>query len=605
MTAYAEAAPRPYRLSDFHSSVLATRVVLCHDGLGNMRWSVLPVDSEAVARLSRDLNISPLLARLLVRRGIREPEGAHDFLHPSLSQLHDPFMMTDMRVAVERLRRAIERREKILIYGDYDVDGTMASVVLLAALRALGATVEVYIPHRLTDGYGMRVSVVEQAAAGGAGVVLSVDTGIREHEVLARARELGVDCIVTDHHVPGSRLPPAHAILNPRRADCGYPDKNLSGVGVALKLAQALLGSKLRDKLLQSYLKIVAIGTIADVVPLVGENRVIAHFGLAGLRQPVQPGLEALLASAGLEGRAIRAGDVAFRIAPRLNAAGRMEDAWNVIELLTTSDASKAREIAAQLERLNRERQRVEDEILQEILSLMDQHPEKADGYALVFSGDGWHRGVIGIVAQRLVDRYHRPTLVIAVQHGLGQGSGRSIPNFHLLEALTVAHNLSGKGGLFERYGGHAQAAGFSLRAERLKELETCFENHARAVLAPEDLDPSLRVDAELDLAEINWGLYEEVRRLEPHGVGNPTPVFAARGLRLALPPRILQGKHLKLKVAQGGKAFDALGWGRADDGQTLAPGRQLDLVFTLDEDVFQEAATLQLVIKDLRAQKV
>ncbi len=565
-----------------------------------MRWLFPPVDSEAVARLSRELNISPLVALLLVRRGIEKPEAAHHFLHPSLSHLHDPFLMVDMRVAVERLRRAIERQEKILIYGDYDVDGTMAVVVLLAALRALGASVEPYIPHRLTEGYGMRVSVIERAAAEGAGVVLSVDTGIREHDVIARARELGVDCIVTDHHVPESRLPPAHAILNPQRADCGYPDKNLSGVGVALKLAQALLGSKLRDRLLQSYLKIVAIGTVADVVPLAGENRIIAYFGLAGLRQPMQPGLEALLASAGLEGRTIRAGDVAFRIAPRLNAAGRMENAWDVIELLTTPDASKARTIAGQLERLNHERQRVEDEILHEIASFVEQHPEKAERYSLVFSGDGWHRGVIGIVAQRLVNRYHRPTLVIGIEDGLGQGSGRSIPNFHLLDALTAAHNPSNKDGLFERYGGHAQAAGFTLPADRIEELETRFEKHARAVLGPEDLEPILRLDAELDLAQVDWGLYEEVRRLEPYGVGNPTPLFAARGLRLALPPRILQGKHLKLKVAQGSKAFDALGWGRADHGPTLAPGQQLDLAFTLDENVFQEVGTLQLVIRDL-----
>lgn len=560
-----------------------------------MRWIVPKVNSEAVARLARELDLPPVVACLLVLRGIEEPEAAHDFLHPSLGQLHDPYLMADMRGAVERLRQAIERREKILIYGDYDVDGTMAVVVLLTALRTLGANVDAHIPHRLTDGYGMRLPVVEQAAGEGYGVVLSVDTGIREHEVIARARELGMDCIVTDHHLPDRHLPPACAILNPRREGCAYPEKNLSGVGVAFKLAQALLGERLTDRQLQSYLKVVAIGTIADVVPLVGENRVIAHFGLAGMREPAQAGLAALLAVSGLEGRAITTGDVSFRVAPRLNAAGRMENARDVIELFTTSDASKARAIAERLEDLNRERQRVEEEILQEINGRMERDPEKAASYALVFAGDGWHRGVIGIVAQRVADRYHRPALVIGIEEGVGVGSGRSIKGFHLLEALSRARDL------FDRFGGHAQAAGFALPASRIGELETRFEQHARAILSPDDLEPVLRVDAELRLAELDLQLYEHVQRLEPYGFGNPTPVFAARDLRLVAPPRILKEKHLKLKVAQGDRAFEALGWGRAEQGPALALGRQVDLAFTLAEDVFQEETKLQLVIKDLR----
>lgn len=560
-----------------------------------MRWLVPAVNSNAVERLSGELNLPPLMARLLVLRGITEPEAAERFLHPSLAHLHDSFLMADMDVAVGRIRRALERQEKILIYGDYDVDGTMAVVVLLTALRTLGAKVEAHIPHRLTDGYGMRVPVVERAAAEKYGVVLSVDTGIGEHEVIARARELGIDCIVTDHHLPDSHLPPACAILNPRRAQCAYPEKNLSGVGVAFKLAQALLGPGLSDRLIQSYLKMVALGTIADVVPLVGENRVIAHFGLAGLRQPAHAGLEALLAVAGLAGRPISAGDVGFRLAPRLNAAGRMENARDVIDLFTTSDAGQARGIAERLENLNRDRQRVEDEILGEIIDLMDRQPEKAGRYSLVFAGDGWHRGVIGIVAQRVVDRYHRPTLVIGVEQGVGQGSGRSITAFHLLNALSRSSDL------FERYGGHAQAAGFTLPAERIGELERRFESYARTVLAPQDLEPVLRVDAEVNLTQVDWGLYEEVRRLEPCGFGNPTPVFAARDVRVVDTPRILKEKHLKLRVAQGGKSFDALAWGRAEQGSNVAGGQKVDVAFALNENVFQETATLQLILKDLR----
>ncbi len=562
-----------------------------------MRWQIPTVNSEAAARLSREVGVPPLVARLLVQRDLAEPGAAERFLHPALAQLHDPFLMADMARAVERLRCAIERKERILIYGDYDVDGTMAVVVLLTALRGLGACVDAHIPHRLTDGYGMRAPVVEKARADGYSVVLSVDTGIREHEVLERARELGLDCIVTDHHLPDDRLPPACAILNPRRSDCRYPEKNLSGVGVAFKLAQALLGEHWRERHVQSYLKIVALGTIADVVPLVGENRVIAHFGLAGLSEPSQPGLAALLAVSGLEGREVGAGDVAFRLAPRVNAAGRMENARDVIDLFTTQDTTRARAIAERLENLNRERQRVEEQILAAIVDRMERQPEKAAQYSLVFAAEGWHRGVIGIVAQRVVDRYYRPTLVIGVENGEGVGSGRSIKGFHLLEALNQASDL------FDRFGGHAQAAGFAISAGRIKELETRFEAHARAKLAPDDLEPTLRVDGEVCFSDLGLSLYEEVQRLEPYGFGNPTPVFAARDAALLAPPRILKDKHLKLRVGQGAAPFDALGWGMAAQASELRMGDHVDLAFTLDENRYQDSTTLQLIIKDFKKQ--
>jgi len=560
-----------------------------------MRWQIPAVNPEAVAKLSRELGVPPLVARLLVIRDVAEPESAQRFLHPSLAQLHDPFLMADMGVAVERLRCAVERKEKILIYGDYDVDGTMAVVVLLTALRGLGASVDAHIPHRLTDGYGMRVPVVERAHADGYSVVLSVDTGIREHEVLGRARELGLDCIVTDHHLPDDRLPPACAILNPRRSDCRYPEKNLSGVGVAFKVAQALLGERWSERHVQSYLKIVALGTIADVVPLVGENRVIAHFGLAGLSEPSQPGLAALLAVAGLDGRAVGTGDVAFRLAPRLNAAGRMENARDVIDLFTTSNTTRARAIAERLENLNRERQRVEEQILETIMEQVRRQPEKAAQHSMVFAGEGWHRGVIGIVAQRVVDRYYRPTLVIGVANGEGVGSGRSIKGFHLLDALNQASDL------FRRFGGHAQAAGFSIPAGRIQELEARFETHARATLTLEDLEPMLRVDGEVSFADLDLDLYEEAKRLEPYGFGNPTPALAAREVRLLAPPRILKEKHLKLRVGQGAVSFDALGWGMASRASGLSIGDHVDLAFTLDENCYQDATTLQLIIKDIK----
>jgi single-stranded-DNA-specific exonuclease len=560
-----------------------------------MRWEISDVDADAAARLCRELSIPKIIANLLILRGITDPESAQRFLNPSLNQLHDPFLLADMRPAEARLRRALEQGEKILIYGDYDVDGAMAVVILLAALRGLGGQVEAFIPHRLSDGYGMRAAVIEEAAAKGFRVVISVDTGIREHEALGRARDLGLDCIVTDHHLPDRHLPPACAILNPHRAECGYPDKLLAGVGVAFKLVQALLGERLAGPILQSYLKVVAIGTIADVVPLLGENRVLARFGLEGLRRPSQAGLQALLEVSGLDRSNISAGDVAFRIAPRLNAAGRMENAREVIDLFTSSDLEKAREIAAHLEKLNRDRQRVEDGILHEIADIMGRHPDKRDRYSLVLAGEGWHRGVSGIVAQRVVEQYHRPVLVISVEDDFGVGSGRSIRPFHLLDALSAMQDL------FVRFGGHARAAGFALPSSRIAELETRFEQHARAVLKPPDLEPVLRMDAEVSGKEIDWTLFEALERLAPFGCGNPTPVLAARDFRLVLGPRILQDKHLKLRVACGSRSFDAIGWGMAGRGATLAAGQALDMAFTLDQNVFQDVTTLQLVVSEIR----
>lgn len=578
-------------------SELATTGVLCHDEGPFMRWIIPTVNPDSISRLARGQKVTPLLARLLVLRGVEQAEAVESFLHPSLAGLHDAFLMSGMKEAVERLGQAIEQREKILIYGDYDVDGTMAVVVLLTALRALGANVETYVPHRLTDGYGMRVPVVEKAAAEGVRVVLSVDTGIREHEVIARARQLGIDAIVTDHHQPDSNLPPALAVLNPKRSDCAYPDKNLAGVGVAFKLAQALLAklpSGLPGKTIQSYLKIVAIGTIADVVPLVGENRIIARYGLEGLAQPSHAGLQALLEVAGLSGGPTSAGDVAFRLAPRLNAAGRMENAREVIELFTSAHAARARQIAERLNYLNEQRQRTEEQILDEIAKIMQREPERAGRYSLAFSGEGWHRGVIGIVAQRIAEKYHRPTLVIAVEQGVGHGSGRSIPRFNLLKALSRSSDL------FERFGGHSQAAGFTIPAERIGELERRLETFTRAVLTPQDLEPMLRVDAEIGLEDIDDAFYNDLQRLEPFGLGNPGPVFVARNLLIADPPRLLKEKHLKLRVAGGGRAFDALMWRAVGKCPPLERGQKVDAAFTVEQNVFEDRTTLQMILKDL-----
>lgn len=580
-----------------------------------MRW-IFPKtqpDPEAAVRLSRELKLEPLVAKLLTIRGFADPAAAERFLHPKLDQLHDPRLLASMDAAVARLREAIARQEKILVYGDYDVDGTMAVVVLLTALRSLGACVDTHIPHRLTDGYGMRVEVIERAATEGVRVVVSVDTGVRAHEAITRARELGLDCIVTDHHLPEEHLPPAYAILNPHRSDCPYPNKNLCGVGVAFKLAQALLGisgvgaaagaagaAGRSTRLLESYLKIVALGTIADVVPLIGENRVIACFGLEGLRRAVAPGLRALIKVCGLGcGEVVTAGHVGFQLAPRLNAAGRMESARDVIDLFTATDATLADEIAARLDRLNQERQQVEESITKCVIERLEAQPDYAQRHSVVCAGDGWHRGVIGIVAQRLAERYYRPALVIGVENGEGVGSGRSISGFHLLRALESAADL------FTRFGGHAQAAGFTLDSERIPQLEERFEAYARTALKPEELEPAVRVDTEINLTDLDGPVYEQLQALGPHGMGNPAPVFCSRGLRVCAPPRVLKEKHLKVRVSQGSRAFDALAWNWAARVSEFPQGQLVDAAFTLGESSFQGITTVNLELKDMRKSRV
>ncbi|MBI1956794.1 MAG: single-stranded-DNA-specific exonuclease RecJ, partial [Acidobacteria bacterium] len=450
-----------------------------------MRWVIREADPERVRELSGALSVSPLLARLLWLRGLADPEAARQFLNPTLAHLENPWKMLGMEAAVGRIFQAIDRREKILIYGDYDVDGALAVVVLQTALQLMGGEVDSYIPHRMRDGYGMREEVMEQTAQQGFTLLISVDTGIRAFAVVERARELGLDCIITDHHLPAGSgnsseaIPRAVAVLNPKQPNCSYPDKNLCGAGVAFKLVHALLerhpaGSARLPRLLPSFLKLVCIGTIADNVPLVGENRVIAKVGLEELRLPVNPGLKALLEAAGLDSKTISAWDVGFRLAPRLNAAGRMESAQDVIELLTLAGPERAQELALKLNRLNSERQNAEQQILSEIEARYQKSPESfSDGF-LVVDGKGWHRGVLGIVASRLLERFRRPAvLVIAREGGAGHGSGRSIEKFHLLEALTSCEEV------FERFGGHAQAAGFRLPVERIEELRRRLNEYA------------------------------------------------------------------------------------------------------------------------------
>jgi single-stranded-DNA-specific exonuclease len=572
-----------------------------------MRWIIRDANPQTVETLARELALTPWQARLLAVRGINTAEEGQKFLSPSLTDLHSPYLMTGLRNAVERLRAAIERNETVLIYGDYDVDGTTAIVILKAALELCGGKVEYHVPHRIREGYGMRDEVIEQAAARGIRLIISVDTGIRAFAAANTAARCGVDLIVTDHHLPQAEgVPKALAVVNPTQQGCDYPCKSLCGAGVAFKIAQALLVESGHERLLPSFLKMVAIATIADAVPLIGENRVFAKLGLEGLRKPVNAGLRVLLANCQLDGsRPLSAGDIAFRVAPRLNAAGRMDIAERVIQLFTEKDAGKAAEMAMQLDQLNGDRQQEEQRILQEIQQKIDSSPELKDAYCIVVEGEGWHRGVIGICATRVVERYHRPALVFCCENGEAHGSGRSITPFHLLEALESCPEL------FTRFGGHSHAVGCGLPVDRIPELRARLDSYARQRLTPADFVPVMEYDAEVALDELKDDFWLALQRLEPFGSGNPVPVFVARNARLIQPPRVLKDKHLKLRVisgdpnANGGRfqrAHDAMWWRVAEHAaqHSLVAGDILDLAFSVDYNRHPDFGGLQLNLVDL-----
>jgi single-stranded-DNA-specific exonuclease len=524
-----------------------------------MRWIQKPADSVksrvlGAALLQNGLKVAPaavpVLADLLVQRGIDEPEAAQRFLVPELTHLHDPLQMSGMKVALDRLEAAVERKEKILIYGDYDVDGTTAIVILKTAIELCGGTAEFHVPHRIREGYGMRDEVIERAAADGVCLIISVDTGIRAFAAAATARRTGVDLIVTDHHLPGTEgLPQALAVVNPNQDGCDYPCKYLCGAGVAFKLAQALMQRRLdpkdQSRLLMSFMKVVAIATIADAVPLLGENRVFASLGLRGLRSPVNVGLKALLEVAKLgDGRGLTSTEVAFRVAPRMNAAGRMDAARDVVDLFNMKDIEQARQIAGRLDKLNAERQDEERRILESIELRLAEEPALRDSYCMVIEGDGWHRGVIGITATRIVEKYGRPALVLSREGQESHGSGRSISAFHMLDALESCHDL------FARYGGHAHAVGFTLPAVNVQQLGAHLDTYARARLTLADFEPQLEFDGELPLENVTPELHRALSLLEPFGMDNPEPVFIARAARLMTPPQTVKDKHVRLRIA-------------------------------------------------------
>ena len=564
-------------------------------------WESLPCDDDVVERLAAALQVSPITARLLCIRGLGEIDTAQRFLSPSLADLHDPFALADMRAAVDRIQAAIARRERIAIHGDYDVDGVTSTVILRRALELLGADVTHFIPERLRDGYGLQPAALDRLVADGVRLVISVDCGIRGMEAADHARALGLDLIITDHHEPDTALPRAFAVINPKRHDCTYPDKNLAGVGVALKLVQALCANSGRASWLPAFVKVAAIGTLADVVPLVGENRIIAKLGLEMLSKgPHKVGLRSLLDVCGLTGKDIDSYHIGFVLAPRVNAAGRMSTPDIAARLLLASDEAmgeEARGLAEQLNTENLRRQQEEAEIVAQARKAVETDLEIGSRTVIVVAGDGWHRGVIGIVASKLVDAFHRPAIVLSIADGVAHGSCRSIPSFNMLAALESCADVMAK------FGGHKQAAGLTIDAGRIRELRARVNDYADTRLTPDDLRPRLWIDGALAFKSIGAQIASELTALAPFGAANPCPIFRASRVEIVDGPRRVKDRHLKMAFKQDGRVMRGIAW-RASERETFVTEHRsaIDLAFSVEQDTWNGERYLQLSVADFRA---
>jgi single-stranded-DNA-specific exonuclease len=552
-------------------------------------WTIRPCPHRQASGLAKELDLSEITASVLVRRGYGDPELARAFLAGE-QPLHDPFLLGDMAGAVERIRTTIAAGKRICVHGDYDVDGICATVLAVLVLRELGADVEWHLPSRFDEGYGVSGQTLERLAGEGCGLVLTVDCGITAVEEVRRARELGLDVIVTDHHRPGDELPDC-PIVATRPSD--YPFQELCGTGVVYKLAQALLGEE--SEVLRRHLDLVALATIADVVPLVGENRSLAIAGLRTLQRTQKLGLRALMKTAGVDAAAVDAGKVGFRLAPRINAAGRLGDPSAALELLLTEDADEARRLADRLEELNRDRQAVEDKILRAAIAQVEEWPEaKRRRSAYVVWGEDWHEGVIGIVASRLVERYHRPVVLIAGTDGLWKGSGRSIPSFDLHGALRACSTF------LERFGGHRAAAGLSIAPDRVDLFADAFAAQAEGLLGPEDLVPATVVDAVLPRGtKLTLELCEELRALAPFGLANPDVTLLAPGCELGELATVGDGKHLRFRVhLDGNDAGGAIAFGQGTKLDRYRRAGRYDVAFRLQENHWNGTVSPQLVVR-------
>jgi len=562
------------------------------------QWIVAEqIDAETIHQLIVSLGVSPVVAKILYNRGVRRFQDAKRFFRPSWSDLYDPFLMKDMDRAVERIQRAVSAKEKIFIYGDYDVDGITSVSLVYLFLKKLGLDVCFYIPDRLREGYGLSKIGVEQAVKFGATLLITVDCGITGVEEVALARKQGIDVIVSDHHERGKELPAAVAILDPKRQECNYPFKELAGVGVAFKLVQAISTRlDLDERYYQEYIDLVSLGSAADIVPLVDENRALVKLGLDKINKLDRVGIRALAETSGLLGKPIGTGQIVFILAPRINAVGRLGNAERAVRLLITESETLAKSIADILESENRNRKSIDEETFAEAKIIVESECSLQKDRAIVLAQQGWHSGVIGIVASRVVEQYYRPTIMIAVEGDVGKGSARSIPNFDIHTALKRCEEyLIG-------FGGHRYAAGLMIQVEKIPEFREAFQRVAMEMLGEQELIQKIWIDSEINLPEITDSFIRIVDQFAPFGPQNMRPVFLSRNLQVVGSPKVVGKNHLKFKVRQGGEVFDAIGFDLGELQYRLSPGDdRLDMVYVIEENQWNDQTKIQLRVKDLR----
>lgn len=560
------------------------------------KWILLSRNNrkEDTLAVGRQYGLPPVIATILLNRGVQEVET---FIHPSAEQLPDPFLMKGMEPAAQRILQALDRGEHITVYGDYDVDGITSTAILVSFLKEHKAEVNYYIPDRLEEGYGMNRAAIDKIAALGTSLLITVDCGITAVDEVRYAKECGMDVIVTDHHECKEELPEAYCILNPKQSDCPYPFKKLAGVGVVFKLLQALTTQmKFHMKeLIEEYIDIVAIGTVADVMPLVGENRAIVKKGLELLKYTMNRGVRTLMETAKIDTSGLTTGSIGFMIAPRINAAGRMGDPKCAVELLLSKDDRTARRYAEQLDEENRDRQATEISILEDALNIIAYNREMEDDYVLVLDHEGWHHGIIGIVASKISEKFNKPCILISTGDGMGKGSGRSIKGFNLFQALEECS------GELVKFGGHELAAGLSVETERIDEFRKHINQYAKSVMNEADFVPKIYVDAELPIEYINMNTVERLMILEPYGMGNASPVFFARKLTVTYIRPLSDGKHMKLTLAKGDNYVEAVGFNMGAYLEKIKLQDMVDIVFNLDINVFRGERQVQVLLKDLR----
>jgi single-stranded-DNA-specific exonuclease len=563
-----------------------------------LKWILAPEpDPEILQKIAVNTGLNRTIAKILFNRQIDTPEAIRQFLNPSMSDLHDPFSMFGMEKAVDRILGALRTNEKIMVYGDYDVDGITAASLLYIILNKLGAQVSYYLPNRLVEGYGLSIEGINEAAAKGITLIISVDTGVTAVQEVEFARSLGIECILTDHHEPGEVLPRAVALVNPKQKDCSYSGGELSGVGVAFKLAQALYRRLQQDESeLEEHLDLVALGTSADIVPLVGENRILTKFGIRQISRTTKPGLKSLTFVSGLMGKEIGTGQVVFILAPRINAIGRLGDAQLAIKLLTTRDERIASEIARKLDQENQRRKNIDESTLNEALEQIREVVDTEKDRAIVLASEGWHQGVIGIVASRIVERFHLPTVMIAIDNGEGKGSARSIPGFHLCDALRECEDL------LLRYGGHKYAAGLTIDPKNIDSFRKRLKEVSSRMLSDDDLIAKLYIDSNIELSQIDSNLLDLIETFAPFGPQNMRPVFLTRNCEVLGQPYCVGKNHLKMKVRKGEAVFDVIGFGFGEWARKLSGrGNLLDLVFVIEYNNWEGNSRIQLRLKDLR----